>query len=99
MVRFFKYILSLVYTDDVDIIGCTKPNVTTIFSAIEQVSTKMIILTHITADNYAFVTVKEIIILAPPFLVVKDVSLEIKRKIALANRCFASSRLRGVTSC
>ena len=42
---------------------------------------------QITADNYTFDTVKEVIYLGSAVTTKNDVSLEIKRIITLANRC------------
>ena len=42
---------------------------------------------RITADNYTFDTVKEFIYLGSAVTTKNDVSLEIKRRITLANRC------------
>ena len=43
---------------------------------------------QITADNYTFDTVKEFIYLGSAVTTRNDVSLEIKRRITLANRCY-----------
>ena len=43
---------------------------------------------QITADNYSFDTVKEFIYLGSTVTTKNDVSLEIKRRITLANRCY-----------
>ena len=40
------------------------------------------------ADNYTFDTVKEFIYLGSAVTIKNDVSLEIKRRIILANRCY-----------
>ena len=46
------------------------------------------VYSRITADNYTFDTVKEFIYLGSAVTTKNDVSLEIKRKIALPNRCY-----------
>ena len=43
---------------------------------------------RITADNYTFDTVKEFIYLGSAVTTNNDISLEIKRRITLANRCY-----------
>ena len=43
---------------------------------------------QITADNYTFDTFKEFIYLGSEVTTKNDVSLEIKRRITLANRCY-----------
>ena len=43
---------------------------------------------RITADNYTFDTVKDFIYLGSAITTKNDVSLEIKRRITLANRCY-----------
>ena len=43
---------------------------------------------RITVDNYIFDTVKEFIYLGSAVTTKNDVSLEIKRRITLANRCY-----------
>ena len=43
---------------------------------------------QITADNYTFDIVKEFIYLGSVVNTKEDVSLEIKRRITLANRCY-----------
>ena len=47
---------------------------------------------RITADNYTFDTVKEFIYLGSAVTTTNDVSLEIKRRITLANRCILWSQ-------
>ena len=43
---------------------------------------------RLTADNYNFVIGKEYIYLSSAVITKNDVSLEIKRSITLANRCY-----------
>ena len=43
---------------------------------------------QITADDYTFDTVKEFIYLGSAFTTKNEVSLEIKSRITLANRCY-----------
>ena len=75
-----KNVQLLAHTDDIDIIGRTKRDVTA-FSSIEREST---IYSQITADNYTFDTVKEFIYLGSKNVV----SLEIKRRITLTNKSY-----------
>ena len=101
---FQKSIQLLEYADDVDIIGRIKRGVITAFSAIERESTKNGLAVNegkakymlstcrdarridslVTADNHTFETVKELVYLTTK----NNVSLEIKRGITLANKCY-----------
>ena len=98
---FQKSVQLLAYADDIDIIGRTKRDVTAVFGAIERQSTKMGLAVNegktkymfstsrdvrrtdsrITADNYTLDTVTAV-------TTKNDVSLEIKRRITFANRCY-----------
>ena len=53
-----------------------------------MLSTVRRINSHITADNYNFYTVNEFIYIGYAFTTKNNVSLEIKRRITLANRCY-----------
>ena len=101
---FQKRVQLLAYADNIDIIGHTKWNVTAAFSAIERESTMMglpvnedetkymlstsrgvrRIDSQITTDNYTFDAVKEFIYIRSAV----TTSLEIKRRITLANSCY-----------
>ena len=100
---FYKSVQLLAYADDIDIIGSTMRDVTAAFSAIERESPKMGLAVNegkikymlstsgvvprmgsqITANSYNFDVVKE-------FNTNNNVSLEIKRRATLANRCYFS---------
>ena len=96
---FQKNVQLIAYADDIDIIGRTKRDVTAAFSAIEPESTNLGLTVNADKTTYMFSTsgvVRRIDsqIMADIFDTVKEfiylgsaVSLKIKRRITLANRC------------
>ena len=77
----YKSVQLIAYTDDINIIGRTMRDVTAAFSAIERESANIGLAVNVDV-------VKEFIYLGTAINTNNDVSLEIKRRITLANRCY-----------
>ena len=104
---FYKSIMPLAYADGVDIIGRSICEVEAAFSkfaeearsiglAVNETKTKLLLSTpkdtslgvSIQIDGYNFEVVKDFIYLGSD----NDISLEIRRRITLANRCYFGLR-------
>ena len=100
---FYKSILPLAYADDVDIIGRSICEVEAAFSKFAEEArskTKLILSTardtsvgvSVQIDGYNFEFVKDFIYLGSSINSDNDISLEIRRRITLANRCYFGLR-------
>ena len=90
---FHKNFMLLAYADDIDIIGLNRRAVTAALekeeSSEKEDKTKEAARMEpsVSVDNYTFEVVNSFVNLGTSIIITNNVSLEIKRRLTLANRC------------